>query len=131
MLTAGANGADQEGNCSHPQLRGSGHSLARDARGHRKLRHTSGGEDAPLQGRRRNIFVFMHTNNFNNDPFYSNGASARFAETTNDTGEVVALAVRLGERLWRDGFRYSKTGIMITELLGQRVPSDAGDLDSN
>ena len=45
-----------------------------------------------------NIFVFMHTNNFNNDPFYSNGASARFAETTNDTGEVVALAVRLGER---------------------------------
>jgi hypothetical protein len=25
-----------------------------------------------------NIFVFMHTNNFNNDPFYSNGASARF-----------------------------------------------------
>ena len=56
-----------------------------------------------------NIFVFMHTNNFNNDPFYSNGASARFAETTNDTGEVVVLAVRLGERLWRDGFRYSKS----------------------
>ena len=23
-----------------------------------------------------NIFVFMHTNTFNNDPFYSNGASA-------------------------------------------------------
>jgi DNA polymerase V len=39
------------------------------------------------------------------DPFYSNGASARLSETTNDTGEVVALAVRLGERLWRDGFR--------------------------
>ena len=37
-----------------------------------------------------NIFVFMHTNTFNNDPFYSNGASARFAETTNDTGEVIA-----------------------------------------
>ena len=78
-----------------------------------------------------NIFVFMHTNNFNNDPFYSNGASARFAETTNDTGEVVALAVRLGERLWRDGFRYSKTGIMITELLPEtiRQPALWGDLD--
>ena len=25
-----------------------------------------------------NLFVFMHTNTFNNDPFYSNGASARF-----------------------------------------------------
>ena len=78
-----------------------------------------------------NIFVFMHTNNFNNDPFYSNGASARFSETTNDTGEVVALAVRLGERLWRDGFRYSKTGIMITELMPEtiRQPALWGDLD--
>lgn len=64
-----------------------------------------------------NIFVFMHTNTFNKDPFYSNGASARFSETTNDTGEVVALSVRLGERLWRDGFRYAKCGVMITELL--------------
>ena len=72
-----------------------------------------------------NIFVFMHTNNFNNDPFYSNGASARLAETTNDTGEVVALAVRLGERLWRDGFRYSKTGIMITELLPETIRQPA------
>ena len=78
-----------------------------------------------------NIFVFMHTNTFNNDPFYSNGASARFAETTNDTGEVIALAVRLGERLWRDGFRYSKCGVMITELLPEtiRQPALWGELD--
>ncbi len=40
------------------------------------------------------------TSTFNQDPFYSNGASARLRrETTNDTGEVVGLAVRLGERL--------------------------------
>ena len=78
-----------------------------------------------------NIYVFMHTNTFNNDPFYSNGASARFAETTNDTGEVVALAVRLGERLWRDGFRYVKCGVMITELLPDtiRQPALWGELD--
>jgi DNA polymerase V len=78
-----------------------------------------------------NIFVFMHTSTFNNDPFYSNGASARFVETTNDTGEVVALAMRLGERLWRDGFRYSKCGVMITELLPEtiRQPALWGELD--
>ncbi len=78
-----------------------------------------------------NLFVFMHTNTFNQDPFYSNGASARFVETTNDTGEVVALAVRLGERLWRDGFRYSKCGVMITELLPEtiRQPALWGELD--
>jgi DNA polymerase V len=62
---------------------------------------------------------------------YPNGASARFPETTNDTGEVIALAVRLGERLWRDGFRYSKTGVMITELLPETVRQPAlwGELD--
>jgi DNA polymerase V len=78
-----------------------------------------------------NIIVFMHTSTFNNDPFYSNGASGRFSETTNDTGEVVALAVRLGERLWRDGFRYSKCGVMITELMPEtiRQPALWGDLD--
>lgn len=68
-----------------------------------------------------NLFVFVHTNTFNQDPFYSNGASARFAATTNDTGEVVALAVRLAERLWRDGFRCAKCGVMITELLPETV----------
>ncbi len=80
-----------------------------------------------------NIFVFMHTSTFNNDPFYSNGASARFAETTNDTGEVAALAVRLGERLWRDGFRYSKCGVMITELLPEtiRQPALWGEMDQD
>ena len=65
------------------------------------------------------------TNTFNNDPFYSNGATARFAETTNDTGEVVSVAVRLGERLWREGFRYSKTGVMITELLPENIRQPA------
>jgi DNA polymerase V len=72
-----------------------------------------------------NLFVFMHTNTFNNDPFYSNGASAQFSATTNDTGEVVALAVRLGGRLWREGFRYSKTGVMITELRPEAVRQPA------
>jgi len=72
-----------------------------------------------------NLFVFMHTNTFNSAPFYSNGASARFPATTNDTGEVVSLAVRLGERLFRDGFRYAKCGVMITELLPEAVQQPA------
>ncbi len=78
-----------------------------------------------------NLFVFMHTNTFNKDPFYSNGASARFAATTNDTGEVVGLAIRVGERLWREGFKYAKCGVMITELLPETTQQPAlwGDLD--
>ncbi len=72
-----------------------------------------------------NLFVFMHTNTFNNDPFYSTGDSARFPATANDTGEVAALTVRLGERLFRDGFRYAKCGVMITELLPDAVQQPA------
>jgi DNA polymerase V len=41
------------------------------------------------------------------------------------------VAVRLGERLWRDGFRYSKCGVMITELMPEtiRQPALWGELD--
>lgn len=53
----------------------------------------------------------MHSNTFNNEPFYSKGASARLPATTNEAGEVVGLAVRFGEWLWRDGFRYAKCGV--------------------
>jgi DNA polymerase V len=43
-----------------------------------------------------NIFVFMHTNTLNNAPFPLQWSVGPVSETTNDTGEVVALAVRLG-----------------------------------
>jgi hypothetical protein len=39
--------------------------------------------------------------------------------TTQAEGSL--MAVRLGERLWRDGFRYSKCGVMITELLPETI----------
>ena len=58
----------------------------------------------------------MHTNTFNN---------ASFSETTNDTGEVVALAVRLSERRARDGLRYSKCGVMITGLAPETIRQPA------
>ena len=49
---------------------------------------------------------------------------------TNDSGEVIALAVRLGERLWRDDFRYSTCGMLITELMPEtiRQPAVWGEL---
>lgn len=33
--------------------------------------------------------------------------------------------MRLGERLWREGFRYAKCGVMITELLPEAVQQPA------
>ena len=63
------------------------------------------------------LSVFLHTNAHNGDAWYSNAATAPFLEATNDTGEVVAMAVCLGKRIWRAGFRYAKAGVMIAELL--------------
>ena len=77
------------------------------------------------------LCVFMHTSRFSEGPGYSNGATARFLEATNDTGEMVALAVRLARRIWRDGFRYAKAGVMITELLpaAARQPALWSEID--
>jgi DNA polymerase V len=65
----------------------------------------------------QHLSVFIHTNSFNGEPWYSDTASGSFLEATSDTGELVSLAVRLGERIWRDGYRYAKAGVMLTELL--------------
>jgi len=71
------------------------------------------------------LSVFLHTSAFNQDPWYSNAAAAKFLEATNDTSEVVAMAVRLGESIWRLGFRYAKAGVMITELQPEEVQQPA------
>ena len=71
------------------------------------------------------VSVFLHTSAFNGDPWYSNAATAAFLEATNDTGEVVAMAVRLGERIWRPGYRYAKAGVMIAELLPETARQPA------
>lgn len=63
------------------------------------------------------LSIYMHTNAHNDDPWYSNAATGRFAEPTNDSGEIAAMAARLGERLWCDGYRYAKAGVMTSELL--------------
>ncbi len=63
------------------------------------------------------LSVYMHTNAHNGDPWYSNAATGRFLEPTNDSGEIAAMAVRLGERIWCEGYRYAKAGVMTAELL--------------
>jgi DNA polymerase V len=68
------------------------------------------------------LSVFMHTNRFNDDPRRSASAAVIFPEATNDTCELVTGALRIAEAIWRDGFRYSKAGVITTDL----VPSGAG-----
>lgn len=49
-----------------------------------------------------------------------------FLEATNATGKLlVSLAVRLARRAWRDGFRYAKAGVVLTELVPETTQQPA------
>ena len=63
------------------------------------------------------ISVFMHTNLYNeHEPRYANSASTELVPWTSDTPSLIRSALRLGRSIWRDGYRYKKAGIRLTEL---------------
>ena len=54
-------------------------------------------------------------------PQYTTAASAAFPAPTADSRVIVVAALRILERLWREGFAYRKAGVMLLDL------SPAGD----
>jgi DNA polymerase V len=65
--------------------------------------------------------VFMLTNRFNGDRPYSNALTARFPEATADSRDLIAMALDLGRRIWRAGFRFAKAGVVLSELVDART----------
>lgn len=63
------------------------------------------------------MMVFAHTNRHSGDPAYDGAAVCEPIEPTDDTLELVGLAVQGVNRLWRDGFRYSKCGVILPDLV--------------
>jgi DNA polymerase V len=64
------------------------------------------------------LSVFVQTNPFNaNERQYSNGCAMRLAVQSDDTPELIGFALTLLDRLYRDGYRYKKAGVMMTELV--------------
>ena len=57
----------------------------------------------------------MHTNRFNGDPPYANQATVTL-EPSNDSFLLINATVRVARRLWRDGFRYAKAGVVFVDL---------------
>ncbi|MBV9937053.1 MAG: DUF4113 domain-containing protein [Acidobacteriaceae bacterium] len=64
----------------------------------------------------RHLTAFMHTNCFNQEPWYANAAHGTFTMATNDTLQLAEMAVQLGKQIWRDGYQYAKAGVLLTEL---------------
>lgn len=65
----------------------------------------------------RLLQVFVRTSGFNPSvPYYSNAASGALLEPSNDTRDFLALAMRLLDGIWKDGYAYAKAGVMLSDF---------------
>lgn len=68
------------------------------------------------------ISVFMRTSpHADNEVFYSPQASGRLAVPSCDTRDIIRVASDGLQRIWRDGLRYMKAGVMLSDFFSQGV----------
>jgi DNA polymerase V len=66
------------------------------------------------------VTVFINTNRFNADPFYSNAASFGI-EPTQDSFALIEQALKGVRRIWKPGCRYWKAGVMLNDFIDART----------
>jgi DNA polymerase V len=79
------------------------------------------------------VQVYVRTNPFKEkDPQYSQGMILPLPDPTDDTRQLVSAALVVLRRLYRPGFAYAKTGVMLTEIIAanQRMPTLIDDTAS-
>ncbi|SIQ23306.1 translesion error-prone DNA polymerase V subunit UmuC [Marinobacterium stanieri] len=65
----------------------------------------------------KRINLFMRTNRHNPaEPQYMPSLGAELPVPTDDTRDLVAAAIRLLRSSWKDGYRYMKAGVMLTDF---------------
>ncbi len=70
----------------------------------------------------RHISVFIKTSPFAiKEPYYGNVATEKLLTPTQDTRDIIAAATMALERIWRDGHRYAKAGVMLNDFTGSGV----------
>lgn len=63
------------------------------------------------------LTVFMRTNRFTpTEPQYTPSITTELNLPTDDTRDLVSAAGRLLHHIWRDGFRYMKAGVMLSDF---------------
>ena len=63
------------------------------------------------------LTVFIRTSPFkDNEPQYSNSASGELLIPSCDMRDFIELANHLLKRIWKDGFRYAKAGVMLSDF---------------
>jgi DNA polymerase V len=63
------------------------------------------------------LSVFIRTSAYQkNSPQYSNALSAELNRPSDDTRDLIQLAMRLLDQLWRDGYDYAKAGVVLSDF---------------
>ena len=84
---------------------------------------TRAGEEMRNQGLvAKHIQVFLTTTRFNNDAPYANAITLELPIATSYTPELNEYASKGIKRIYRQGFRYKKCGIMMMGLTSQQTP---------
>ena len=63
------------------------------------------------------VTVFFHTSPHDTGPSRSVQHTVTLPEATNDSLELIKAAKAGAQRIWRDGYRYSKAGLMTVDLV--------------
>ncbi len=68
------------------------------------------------------ISVYIRTSpHAENEAFYGPQASGRLAIPSNDTRDIIRVAINALEQIWKDGHRYMKAGVMLSDFFSQGV----------
>ncbi|MGE9549866.1 translesion error-prone DNA polymerase V subunit UmuC [Erwinia amylovora] len=70
----------------------------------------------------RFISVFVRTSpHVQDEVFYGNQSSGRLLTPSNDTRDIIRVATEALDRIWIDGHRYMKAGVMLSDFFSQGV----------
>jgi len=70
----------------------------------------------------RFVSAFVKTSSFApNVPYYGNSASVKLLTPTQDSRDIIGVATRCLEAIWREGHRYQKAGVMLSDFYSQGV----------
>ena len=68
------------------------------------------------------ISLFMRTSpHAGNETFYAPQATGRLTTPTCDTRDIIRIATQALDHIWKDGFRYMKAGVMLSDFYSQGV----------
>jgi len=65
----------------------------------------------------RAITVFVMTNKFSKGPQYINGKTIKFPVASNDTSEMIHYAAIALKMIFRNGYKYKKSGVIVNDLV--------------